>query len=135
MALCAAKKNKHLWTLIKRAKANLRTCIAQNEKRLFFPDLFAPTIPPPRSPLHWNVKKYPKNSLVSLITALDAVGVCTNSKGEQSPFIAIVKEFEYLFNTPLPNAYARRDELLGRGESRVRFLRELVRSLGGIEQM
>ena len=135
MALCVAKKNEHLWALIKRARANLRTCIAQNEKRLTFPDLFSPTIPPPSSSLHWNTNKYPKNSLVSLITAIDAVGVCTNSKGERSPFIAIVKEFEYLFNITLPNAYARRDELLGRGESRVRFLRDLMRSLGETEQM
>ena len=42
----------------------------------------------------------------------------------------ISDEFEQLFNISIPNAYARRDELLGRGESRVRFIRELLRSLG-----
>ena len=55
---------------------------------------------------------------------------CTDGNGNRSPFISIVKEFEILFNTTIPNSYARRDELLGRGESRVRFIRELLRSLG-----
>lgn len=103
------------------------------EKQLQYPTLFPATKAAGtrrESPLYWNTENHSKTALISLLTALDAVGACTDSKGNRSPFISIVQEFEHLFNTTIPNAYARRDELLGRGESRVRFIRELLRSLG-----
>ena len=103
------------------------------EKQLQYPTLFPTTNTAEskrKSPLYWNTEKHSKTALISLLTALDAVGACTDGNGNRSPFISIVKEFEILFNTTIPNSYARRDELLGRGESRVRFIRELLRSLG-----
>ena len=102
------------------------------EKQLQYPSLFPTQDSTSKkiSPLYWNTDKFTKTSLVSLLTALDAVGACRDCNGERSPFITIVNEFEQLFNISIPNAYARRDELLGRGESRVRFIRELLRSLG-----
>lgn len=102
------------------------------EKQLQYPTLF-PTqesTSKKASPLYWNTDKFTKTALISLLTALDAVGACKDCNGERSPFITIVNEFEQLLNISIPNAYARRDELLGRGESRVRFIRELLRSLG-----
>ena len=102
------------------------------EKQLQYPTLFPTQDSTSKkiSPLYWNTDKFTKTALVSLLTALDAVGACRDCNGERSPFITIVNEFEQLFNISIPNAYARRDELLGRGESRVRFIRELLRSLG-----
>ena len=103
------------------------------EKQIQFPKIFANNNVrnDKQSELYWNNSKHTKTALISLITALDAVEACVNSSGVRSPFNAIVKEFERMFNISIPNAYARRDELLGRGESRTRFLRELLRSLGG----
>lgn len=126
-AWCAAKKNEHLRTLLKRAKANLRTCIAQNEKRLIFPELFSPTTPPPRSPLYWNATKYTKRDLIELITALEAINAIVGDNNKPSSFIEIVSSFESLLNISISNPYKERDLILTRKKCVTGFTDRLVR--------
>lgn len=53
----SSKKNNTLLRLfVLRARSNLRTCIAQNNKRLTNPELFTSVSPVCRSPLHWGCK-------------------------------------------------------------------------------
>jgi len=80
------KKNEHLRTLIKRARANLHTCIAQNEKRLTFPELFSPLFPPAPTPLHWDTSKFTKRDLIELITALEATNAIIDNVGNPVSF-------------------------------------------------
>jgi hypothetical protein len=76
--------------LVKRAKANLRTCIAQNEKRLTFPELFSPLSLPVLSPLHWDISKFTKRDLIELITALEAANAVIDDAGNPMPFTRLV---------------------------------------------
>ena len=101
------------------------------EKQLQNPTLFPQNRPNKvRNTVHWNHKEYSKTALMSLIVALDYVGACLDSKGEQAPFVAIVQTFEDAFNIKLPNHYKTRDELLSQGDKRTKFLRQLLRALG-----
>ena len=101
------------------------------EKQIQYPSLFPKiTEPKRRNALHWNHKEYSKTALMSLIVALDYVGACLDSKGDQAPFVAIVQTFEDALNIKLPNHYKTRDELLSQGDKRTKFLRQLLRALG-----
>ena len=101
------------------------------EKQLQNPTLFPQNRPNKvRNTVHWNHKEYSKTALMSLIVALDSVGACLDSKGDQAPFVAIVQTFEDAFNIKLPNHYKTRDELLSQGDKRTKFLRQLLRALG-----
>lgn len=101
------------------------------EKQLQNPTLFPQNRPNKvRNTVHWNHKEYSKTALMSLIVALDYVGACLDSKGEQAPFVAIVQTFEDALNIKLPNHYKTRDELLSQGDKRTKFLRQLLRAIG-----
>lgn len=95
--------------LVKRAKANLRTCIAQNEKRLTFPELFSPLSPPVLSPLHWDISKFTKRDLIELITAIEATNAVIDDVGNPMPFTRLVESFSQLFNIPLTSKYAYKE--------------------------
>lgn len=129
-ALCAAKKNEHLWTLIKRAKANLRTCIAQNEKRLSFPDLFSPTIPPPRSPLHWS-DKFHRRDLIELVTALETTQAILDDSGKPVSFTKLIEHFSFAFNLPITTktAFNERDYIRNVRRNSTEFIQLLDKAL------
>lgn len=95
-----AKKNKHLWLLIKRARANLRTCIAQNEKRLIYPELFSQPTPAP-SRLYWAHNTIDLNEL---LTAMDLDSAIRYADGTKASMTDIVEEFSRFLNIRLGDA-------------------------------
>lgn len=101
------------------------------EKQLQNPTLF-PKIRPDkvRNTVYWDTKNFSKAGLVSLITAIDILGVCLDKNGSQASFISIVKMFEESFNVELSQPYKTRDIILGQGESRLKLLRQLLKALG-----
>ena len=101
------------------------------EKQLQNPTLFPKTRPDKvRNTVYWDTKNFSKAGLVSLITAIDILGVCLDKNGSQASFISIVKMFEESFNVELPQPYKTRDIILGQGESRLKLLRQLLKALG-----
>lgn len=101
------------------------------EKQLQNPTLFPRTRPDKvRNTVYWDTKNFSKAGLVSLITAIDILGVCLDKNGSQASFISIVKMFEESFNVELPQPYKTRDIILGQGESRLKLLRQLLKALG-----
>ena len=101
------------------------------EKQLQNPTLFPKTRPEKvRNTVYWDTKNFSKAGLVSLITAIDILGVCLDKNGSQASFISIVKMFEESFNVELPQPYKTRDIILGQGESRLKLLRQLLKALG-----
>ena len=101
------------------------------EKQLQNPTLFPKTRPDKvRNTVYWDTKNFSKAGLVSLITAIDILGVCLDKNGSQASFISIVKMFEESFNIELPQPYKTRDIILGQGESRLKLLRQLLKALG-----
>ena len=128
---CAAKKNEHFWALIKRAKANLRTCIAQNEKRLTFPELFSPTIPPPSSPLHWNTSKFSKRDLIELASALYASQAVVDNDGRPISFIQLAQSLASTMNIQFPNntIYNEREYIRSVKRNTTAFISQLASAL------
>ena len=56
------------------------------EKQIQFPSLFPSVKIAKDKPLiYWNQKKFSKTALMSLITAIDILGACEDSGGNQSP--------------------------------------------------
>ena len=101
------------------------------EKQLQNPTLFPKTRPDKvRNTVYWDTKNFSKAGLVSLITAIDILGVCLDKNGSQASFISIVKMFEESFNVELSQPYKTRDIILGQGESRLKLLRQLLKALG-----
>ena len=101
------------------------------EKQLQNPTLFPKTRPDKvRNTVYWDTKNFSKAGLVSLITAIDILGICLDKNGSQASFISIVKMFEESFNVELPQPYKTRDIILGQGESRLKLLRQLLKALG-----
>lgn len=101
------------------------------EKQLQNPTLFPRTRPDKvRNTVYWDTKNFSKAGLVSLITAIDILGICLDKNGSQASFISIVKMFEESFNVELPQPYKTRDIILGQGESRLKLLRQLLKALG-----
>lgn len=101
------------------------------EKQLQNPTLFPKTRPEKvRNTVYWDTKNFSKAGLVSLITAIDILGVCLDKNGSQASFISIVKMFEESFNVELSQPYKTRDIILGQGESRLKLLRQLLKALG-----
>ena len=101
------------------------------EKQLQNPTLFPRTRPDKvRNTVYWDTKNFSKAGLVSLITAIDILGVCLDKNGSQASFISIVKMFEESFNVELSQPYKTRDIILGQGESRLKLLRQLLKALG-----
>ena len=101
------------------------------EKQLQNPTLFPQARPDKvRNTVYWDTKNFSKAGLVSLITAIDILGVCLDKNGSQASFISIVKMFEESFNVELPQPYKTRDIILGQGESRLKLLRQLLKALG-----
>ena len=78
---------------VSRAKSNLRTCIAQNDKRLTNPELFVSVRPVEKSSLHWKCK--PIDLAELLVHAFDfgAFG--------DAPFSEVVRQHEWLYNIKL----------------------------------
>lgn len=126
-----AKKNVELRQCIKRARANLRTCIAQNEKRIIYPELFSQTSAPPPSPLHWNSDKFSKRDLIELLTALENANVIIDEVGKPIPFTHIVEQFSHLLNVPISSKYAfkERDYILNIKYRTTAFLDQISASL------
>lgn len=129
-ARCAAKKNEHLRTLLKRAKANLRTCIAQNEKRLTFPELFTPLSPPTRSPYRWN-DKFTKRDLIELATALEAIQAVVDSNGKPASFTQLIEHFSFSFNLSISSktAYNEREYIRNVRRKSSEFIHQLEQAL------
>ena len=101
------------------------------EKQLQNPTLFPKTRPDKvRNTVYWDTKNFSKAGLVSLITAIDILGICLDKNGSQASFISIVKMFEESFNVELSQPYKTRDIILGQGESRLKLLRQLLKALG-----
>lgn len=101
------------------------------EKQLQNPTLFPRTRPDKvRNTVYWDTKNFSKAGLVSLITAIDILGICLDKNGSQASFISIVKMFEESFNVELSQPYKTRDIILGQGESRLKLLRQLLKALG-----
>ena len=101
------------------------------EKQLQNPTLFPKTRPEKvRNTVYWDTKNFSKAGLVSLITAIDILGICLDKNGSQASFISIVKMFEESFNVELSQPYKTRDIILGQGESRLKLLRQLLKALG-----
>ena len=101
------------------------------EKQLQNPTLFPTTRPDKvRNTVYWDTKNFSKAGLVSLITAIDILGICLDKNGSQASFISIVKMFEESFNVELSQPYKTRDIILGQGESRLKLLRQLLKALG-----
>lgn len=101
------------------------------EKQLQNPTLFPKTRPDKvRNTVYWDTKNFSKTGLVSLITAIDILGICLDKNGSQASFISIVKMFEESFNVELSQPYKTRDIILGQGESRLKLLRQLLKALG-----
>lgn len=101
------------------------------EKQLQNPTLFPKTRPDKvRNSVYWDTKNFSKAGLVSLITAIDILGICLDKNGSQASFISIVKMFEESFNVELSQPYKTRDIILGQGESRLKLLRQLLKALG-----
>ena len=101
------------------------------DKQLQNPTLFPKTRPDKvRNTVYWDTKNFSKAGLVSLITAIDILGVCLDKNGSQASFISIVKMFEESFNVELSQPYKTRDIILGQGESRLKLLRQLLKALG-----
>lgn len=101
------------------------------EKQLQNPTLFPKTRPNKvRNTVYWDTKNFSKAGLVSLITAIDILGICLDKNGSQASFISIVKMFEESFNVELSQPYKTRDIILGQGESRLKLLRQLLKALG-----
>ena len=125
---CAAKKNELICLLVKRAKTNLRTCIAQNEKRLTFPELFTPLSPPTRSPYRWN-DKFTKRDLIELATALEATQAILADNGKPISFAELISNLEQLFNITLSNPYKERDLILQRKKCITDFTARMVRAI------
>ena len=68
------------------------------EKQLQNPTLFPKTRPDKvRNTVYWDTKNFSKAGLVSLITAIDILGICLDKNGSQASFISIVKMFEESF--------------------------------------
>nr|DAY94797.1 MAG TPA: RteC protein [Caudoviricetes sp.] len=91
------KKNEYLHLLVKRACANIRACIAQNDKRLTFPELFSPTVPSP-SHLFW---KHNAVDLNELLTAMDFDMAICYADGTKASMSDLVCSFEHFFNVKL----------------------------------
>lgn len=125
-----AKKNEHLRTFLKRAKANLRTCIAQNEKRLTYPELFSPTISPPRSPLYWN-NKFHKRDLIELATALETTQAILDDSGKPASFTKLIEHFSSAFNLPITTKFAfnERDYIRNVRRNSAEFIQYLNKAL------
>lgn len=118
--------------LIKRAKANLRTAIAQNEKRLTFPELFSPIIPLSSRPLYWS-GKFSKRDLIELITALTDLGSISTSDGKPIAFITAVQEISTFLNVTISSsqAYNERDNIKSIKHNPAAFTEQLVATLKG----
>lgn len=127
---CAAKKNEHLRILLKRAKANLRTCIAQNEKRLTFPELFSPTIPPPRYSLHWS-DKFHRRDLIELVSALETTQAILDDSGKPASFTKLIEYFSFAFNLPITikSAFNERDYIRNVRRNSAEFIQLLGKAL------
>ena len=67
------------------------------------------------------------------MTALDAVEAIVDKDGRRIPFNHLAQMFENTLNVQLPCIHKARYDLLGRGDSRLKFLRLLLKSLGDIE--
>lgn len=76
-----------------RARSNLRTCIAQNNKRLTNPELFTSVSPAPRSPLHWGCKPIDLAEFLVYASEFGAFG--------NAPFTEVVRQHEWLYNIKL----------------------------------
>lgn len=126
---CAAKKNELICLLVKRAKANLRTAIAQNEKRLTFPELFSPVVPQQYSHLHWNTDKLTKRDLIELLTALELTHAIVGDDGKPTSFAELISTFEKLLNVSLPKPYKERDLILVRKKCVTDFTARLMRAI------
>lgn len=114
--------------LVKRARANIRTCIAQNDKRLTYPDLFTPLSPPSRSPFHWN-DKFTKRDLIELATALEATHAILDDNHKPISFAELISRFEHIFNITLPKPYKERDLILQRKKCVTDFTARMVRAI------
>ena len=88
------KKNNTLLRLfVLRARSNLRTCIAQNNKRLTNPELFTSVSPVPRFPLHWGCKPIDLAEFLVYASEFGAFG--------NAPFTEVVRQHEWLYNIKL----------------------------------
>ena len=76
-----------------RAKSNLRTCLAQNDKRLTNPELFVSVRPVEKSPLRWLYKSI---DLGEFLVYASECGVFGNM-----PFSEVVRQHEWLYNISL----------------------------------
>lgn len=76
-----------------RAKSNLRTCIAQNDKRLTNPELFVSVRPIEKSPLRWLYKSI---DLGEFLVYASECGVFGNM-----PFSEVIRQHEWLYNISL----------------------------------
>ena len=105
------------------------------EKQLQNPTLFPKSMSTKvRNTVYWDTSNFSKAALVSLITAIDNLGVCLDKNGSRASFISIVKMFEESFNIELPYPYKTRDIILGQGDSRLKFLRQLLKALGSSDE-
>lgn len=102
------------------------------EKQLQNPTLFPAFHPAKkvRKGLYWDTDNFSKTALVSLITAMDSLGVCVDESGVRAPFIALIQLFEECFNVELPQPYKTRDIIMGQGNHRLKFLQQLLKALG-----
>ena len=125
------ERGSNLRDFVSMALRMMQVEIDLREKQLQNPTLFPKTRPDKvRNTVYWDTKNFSKAGLVSLITAIDILGICLDKNGSQASFISIVKMFEESFNVELSQPYKTRDIILGQGESRLKLLRQLLKALG-----
>ena len=105
----------------------------QQDNHIFLPTNPIASQTSKKYPLYWNTSKFSKADIVSLLTALDAVEAVVDKDGRRIPFNHLAQVFENTLNVQLPRIHKARYDLLGRGDSRLKFLRLLLKLLGDIE--
>ncbi len=129
----SAKKNEPHNALIHRCRANINTLIAQNEKRLTFPDLFIPVRSPESSPFRWNLEKFTKRDLLELLTALCRAEALIDERGRPAAYARVVASVSKRLRLSISesSAYNERDIILNIKRNPAAFISHLVTCLTG----